>query len=99
MGFLNHWFKSKEAVPLRLPAGSFTVNPQGNITASTLPRSFPLNSAQEIARAVLTTFRESRDARVALSEFNLSYPGFKISARALGGGALVFLLPRALGQK
>ncbi len=99
MGFLNRLFKSKNTPPLQLPAGSFTVNPNGEITTSTLPGSFPKDCAREIAGAVLTTFKESREARVALSEFNLSYPGFKISARALGGGAMVFLLPRALGQK
>ena len=99
MGFLNRWFKSKDSTPLRLPAGSFTVNPRGEITASTLPVAFPGECARQIAGAVLTTFQESRDARVALSEFNLSYPGFRISARALGSGALIFLLPRALGQK
>lgn len=99
MGFLARLFKSDKTPPLQLPAGSFTVSSLGEITTSTLPGSFPKACAREIAGAVLATFRESREARVALSEFNLSYPGFKISARSLGGGAMVFLLPRSMGQK
>ena len=99
MGLLSHWFKPKEVLPLRLPAGSFTVNPHGVITTSTLPQGFPASVACEIAGAVLATFRESRGARLPLVELSLSYPGMKISARALGGGALVFLLPRGMGQK
>jgi hypothetical protein len=41
---------------VRLPAGSFTLDPAGRIVASTLPRSFPAAHVQQIGALVLSTF-------------------------------------------
>ena len=98
MGLLNIFGKRRDKLPLRLPTGTFTVNKLGEITTSTLPRSFPIECARDIATTVLATFHEARDSRLPLVELNVNYPGIKIAARDLGGGAIIFLLPRSMGQ-
>lgn len=98
MGLLSFFAKRRDKLPLRLPTGTFTVNKAGEITSSTLPRSFPIQCARDIAETVLETFKEARESRLPLAELNVNYPGLKIAARDLGGGAIVFLLPRSLGQ-
>jgi hypothetical protein len=99
MGFLNFFVKRRLEMPLRLPSGSFTVNKGGAITASTLPRAFPIEVAREIAAAVTATFKDARATRLPLMEFNVNYPGLKIAAREVGEGAIIFVMPRALGQR
>jgi len=98
MGLLNIFARRRSRLPLQLPVGTFTVNKLGAITASTLPRSFPLQCAHEIAEAVVATFKEARASRLPLAELNVTYPGLKVAARDLGGGAIIFLLPRTMGQ-
>jgi hypothetical protein len=98
MGLLNFLLPRRPQMPLRLPSGSFTVNKAGVITASTLPRWFPIEIAREIATAVLDTFRDARQTRLPLMEFNVNYPGLKIAAHQAGEGAIIFLMPRSLGQ-
>jgi hypothetical protein len=83
----------------RLPSGSFTVDPAGRIVASTLPRSYPSEQVQEIARLAMTTFEEARDSHLLLTELVVDYPSLKMTARELRGGAIVFLAPRNLGQR
>ena len=99
MGLLSYFSGRRARLPLRLPAGSFTVNKHGAVTASTLPRSFPIQVAKEIAGAVTATFKEARATRLPLMEFNVNYPGLKIAAREVGEGAIIFVMPRALGQR
>jgi len=99
MRLLNILLNRKPEVPLRLPSGSFTVNKTGAVTASTLPRWFPIEVAKEIASAVTETFKDARATRLPLMEFNVNYPGFKIAAREVGEGAIIFVMPRALGQR
>jgi hypothetical protein len=98
MGFLTLFSRRKEKLPLRLPLGTFTVGRSGEINTSTLPRSFPLDCARAIADTVVLTFRQARESRLPLAEFNVNYPGLKVVARDLGGGAIIFLQPRAMGQ-
>jgi hypothetical protein len=100
MGLLNIFAKRKDRLPppLHLPAGTFTVNRLGMITSSTLPRSFPIQCAQEIAATVISTFKEARDSRLPLVELSVKYPGLKVAAQDLGGGAIIFLLPQTMGQ-
>ena len=78
----------------QLPAGSFTINRSGNITASTIPSSFPNSFLLDIASHVLTTFREAKEAQLPLSELAVNYPDFKLAARELSGGAIIFFIPR-----
>ena len=94
MGFLKIFGETVPQVPVRLPSGSVTLDRQGRILASTLPLSFPAAEVQEIGRLVLATFQQAREARLSLQELNAHYAAFKISARELNGGAIVFLFPR-----
>ena len=98
MGLLDFFGRRKHRLPMRVPTGTFTVNRLGAITASTLPRSFPLPCAREIAETVLHTFKEARESRLPLVDLTVNYPGLRITARDLGGGAIIFLLPRTMGQ-
>ena len=84
---------------VRLPTGSFTLDPSGRIVASTLPRSFPAEQVRHIGELVLNTFQLARDARIPLSELIADYAALKLTARELRGGAIIFLAPRSLGPK
>jgi len=102
MGFLN--LLSKRGSPsaptlVRLPTGSFTVDPGGRMVASTLPQSFPVAQARQIGDLILATFRSAREANIPLTELIADYASLKLTARELRGGAIIFLAPRSLGQK
>lgn len=101
MGILNLLTRraSSAANLVRLPTGSFTLDPSGRIVASTLPRSFPADQVRRIGDLVLTTFQLARDARIPLSELIADYAALKLTARELRGGAIIFLAPRSLGPK
>ena len=93
MGFLNFFSRSAGGVQ-KLPSGSFTVDRDGNIVATTVSSSYPADLLGEIAREVLGLFREARLAQVPLTEFNLNFASLQITARELRGGAIVFLSPK-----
>lgn len=95
MGLLKLFAKSAPPL-LRLPSGSFTVDRGGNILVSTIPSAFPDMLVREIARCVLETFRDAQNAQLPLSELIVDYPSFKISAREMRGGAMIFLSPKLL---
>jgi len=102
MGLLN--LKSRgdsgsDTTLIRLPSGSFTLDPGGRVVASTLPRSFPAHLVQQVSQSILTTFETAREAHVALTELVIDFPAFKVTARGLRGGAIIFLAPRGLGQR
>ena len=101
MGFLNLLTKRGQtgATLVRLPTGSFTIDPGGRIVASTLPRSFPAGKVRQIGDLVLSTFQEARAAGIPLTEVIADYAAQKLTARELRGGAIIFLAPRSLGQK
>jgi hypothetical protein len=84
---------------VRLPSGSFTVDPSGRVVASTLPRSFPAPLVQQITEVVLGAFDGARAAQVPLTELVAVCSAFRITARELRGGAIIFLAPKSLGQK
>jgi hypothetical protein len=94
MGLLSRFTKSAPTL-LRLPSGSFTVDREGCVLVGTLPSSFPVNLVSDIARQVLSTFRDAATAQLPLSEITINYPSFKISARELRGGAIIYLSPKA----
>lgn len=95
MGFLKLFAKPAPQL-LRLPSGSFTVDRGGHILVTTIPSSFPQELLHEIAWQVLETFHDAQTAQLPLSELIVDYPGFKIFAREMRGGAMVFLSPKML---
>ena len=84
---------------VRLPTGSFTVDPTGKVVASTLPQSFPAERVRQIGNLVLSTFRAAHEANIPLMELIVDYAALKLTARELRGGAIIFLAPRSLGPK
>ena len=95
MGLLKRFSKAPPSL-LRLPSGSFTVDPEGRVIAGTLPSTFPADLAADIARQAQAAFREAHDSQLPLAELIINYPSLKITARELRGGVLVFLAPKAL---
>lgn len=95
MGLLNLFAKPVPKLT-RLPSGSFTVDALGRVLVSTLPNSFSPVHLQEISSTVLAIFKDAREAALPLSELIVRYGGFKITARELRGGAIVFLKPKEL---
>ncbi len=95
MGFLKLFAKPVQPL-LQLPSGSFTVDRSGHILVTTIPSSVSRELVHEIARRVLETFRDAQVAQLPLSELIVDYPGFKICAREMRGGAMVFLSPKTL---
>ncbi|MFN7139250.1 MAG: hypothetical protein ACK4UN_07925 [Limisphaerales bacterium] len=96
MGFLSFFSRSEEAAPLsRLVSGSITVDAEGNVITSTLPRSFPQEKVEEISTRILKIFQGAKQAHLPLHELVLDYPALKITARELRGGAIIFLAPAA----
>jgi len=95
MGLLKRLTRRGSGTGLvRLPAGSFTLDPAGRIVASTLPRAFPAAHVQEIGAMVLSTFQSAREAHIPLTELIANYSALKLTARELRGGAIIFLAPR-----
>jgi hypothetical protein len=93
MGLLN---KSTKPELKRLPNGTFTVDAQGGVISSTVPQSVPAAQLEDIGRHVVSIFREAREARGSFSELVVQYAAFKITAREMRGGAIIFLSPKAL---
>ncbi len=98
MGLLKLF--SRAAAPLvPLPRGSFTVDRDGRVLASTLPQSFPTGFVKDIATEVLTAFRSAQAVEAPLTEVIIHYASLKLIARELRGGAIVFLVPQTLSSK
>ena len=97
MGILNFFAKPAAAL-MPLPRGSFTVDREGHVLASTLPQSFPTEFAEEIALDVLAAFKEAHEARIVLRELVIRYTNLKLTARELRGGAIVFLVPQTFSS-
>jgi hypothetical protein len=95
MGLLDIFSKQPQETHhlVRLPSGTVTVDAQGNIITSTLPRSFPEDLVHEIAAHVLELFRGAKTAQSPLTEMVIQFASLKITAREQRGGALIFLAP------
>jgi hypothetical protein len=78
----------------RLPNGTFTVDAQGRVISSTVPQSVPAALVDEIGRHVVWIFRGAQEARAGVSELVVQYGAFKITAREMRGGAIIFLSPK-----
>ncbi len=96
MGFLKHILKRTEPRLARLPSGSFTVDQQGRVVTYTLPQSFPVTRMEEIGQQVLAYFRSAHQAQMPVRELVVHYSALRLAARALRGGAIVFLTPQTL---
>jgi hypothetical protein len=98
MGFLNIF--AKPAAPLLpLPRGSFTVDRNGRVIASTLPQLYPNALAEGIGREVVAAFQMAQAAQTPLYELIVRYANLKLTARELRGGAIIFLAPQTLSSK
>jgi len=101
MGFLKkitRLFRSRAAIR-QLPAGSLTVNRDGQIITSTVSSTYPKALLDEIGRAVLALFREARAAQLPLAEVSIHFGSLLVTARELRGGTLIYLQPQsALSQ-
>lgn len=93
MGFLSKFTKSS-VEPARLPNGAFTVDAQGRIVSSTVPRWVPQKQVQAIGQHVLAVFSGAKHAQMQFSEVVVQYGAFKITAREMRGGAMIFLAPK-----
>ena len=93
MGLLTLFSKSSEIKLVRLPTGSYTLDKDGRIMTSTLPRSFPEEYLREIGRRMLTALHGARKAQIPLSEIVVNYAALKVQARDLRGGAMIFIMP------
>jgi hypothetical protein len=94
MGFLTKFSKSTSEPP-RLPNGAFTVDAQGRIVSSTIPRWVPEKQVQAIGQHILAVFNGARNAQLQFSEVVVQYGAFKITAREMRGGAMIFLVPKS----
>jgi len=93
MGLLN-LFRKPAPPLLRLPAGSLTVDRDGEVLASTVSSAFPAELVSAITQKVLATFHGAAEAQLPLAELKVDYPSLKITARELRGGAILFLSPQ-----
>jgi hypothetical protein len=93
MGFLNI-FKPRSDAPPALPSGSFTVDRDGKIIASTITSRFPKEKLKEISAAILGAFAEARNAGVPASELTLRFGLLSLRAVDMRGGAMIFLSAR-----
>ncbi len=94
MGLLTMFSRSAPTL-LSLPSGSFSVDRQGRVLVGTLPSSFPAELMAEVARHVLTAFREAAAAQLPLSSLYIHYASLTITAREMRGGAIIYLAPKA----
>jgi hypothetical protein len=93
MEFLKKIFRGRATIQ-QLPAGTITVDRDGNIVASTVSSSYPKNLLREIGHEVITIFHEARNEQTPLAEVSLHFGSLRLTARELRGGAIVFLFPQ-----
>jgi len=94
MGILNRIFGMPASVQ-QLPAGTVTVDRQGQVVTSTVSSVIPLAQLEAVGRDVLELFREARVAQSPLAEVSLHFVSLRITARELRGGAIIFLFPQS----
>jgi hypothetical protein len=100
MGIMKSFFKKRTQRKLgKIPSGTFSLDREGQIIASTMPQWFPVAEMRDIGGRVLAFFRNAQQAQMPLQELNVYYPTLRVTARNLRGGALIFLLPQTLPKK
>lgn len=80
----------------RLPTGSFTVDARGEVISSTVSQSFPEALVRDIGQRIVSVFAGARQAQLPFSELVVQYASYKIVAREMRGGAIIFLSPKAV---
>jgi hypothetical protein len=93
MGLLNLFSKPSAGVQV-LPSGTLTVDRNNNVLATTVSSACSQELLQEIGDQVLALFRQARKAQLSISELTIHFSSFKITARELRGGAIIFLAPK-----
>ncbi len=96
MGILDFFGRknaSQKLVPL--PKGSFTIDRTGRVLTTTLPRNFPKELIDEIGSTSLQVFKNAQKAQIALTQYTFAFASFKITAKELRGGAIIFLSPKS----
>jgi hypothetical protein len=96
MGFLTKFNKEPKPELKRLPSGTFTIDAGCRVVSSTVPSWVPDGQVRDIGQQVLAIFEGARHANLQFSELVVQYAAFKITARAMRGGAIIFLSPRAM---
>jgi hypothetical protein len=96
MGLLTKYNKPPKPELKRLPTGTFTIDADCRIVSSTVPSRVPEAQVRDIGRQVLAIFESARNASLPFAELVVQYAAFKITARQMRGGAIIFLSPRAL---
>src|ERR1043166_554748 len=93
MGILSLFSRSRSNKLVKMPSGSFTLDRDGKVMSSTLPQSFPGDYVRQIGDQVLVAFSKAKKAQMPLTELVVHYSTFKLLARELRGGAMIFLMP------
>ena len=97
MGFVTQFFiKPRKPALVRQPSGSFTIDRDGKVMTSTLPRSFLPANMQSIAKRVLASFAAARKAEIKIAELSVEFAEIKLVARDMRGGAIIYLEPQAV---
>ncbi|MGD0816627.1 MAG: hypothetical protein ABSA83_23805 [Verrucomicrobiota bacterium] len=96
MGFLTPFQKAPKPDVKRLPTGTFTVDAECRIVSSTVPGWVPEAQVRSVGRQVLAIFEGARKANLQFSELVVQYAAFKITARQMRGGAIIFFSPRVM---
>jgi hypothetical protein len=96
MGFLTKFNRGTKPELKRMPAGTFTIDADRRIISSTVPHSVPASQVRDIGQQILAIFEGARHANLQFSELVVQYAAFKITAREMRGGAIIFLSPRIL---
>jgi hypothetical protein len=96
MGFLTIFNKGSKPELKRLATGTFTVDAEGRIVSSTVPRSVPNSQVRDIGRQILAIFEGAQNANLQFAQLVEPYPANKITARQMRGGAIIFLSPRTV---
>ena len=93
MGVINRIGPNRSGIN-RLPSGAFTVDSQGNLVSSTVPQWVPEGLVVQIGQNILAIFKGGAAARLPFTELRVQYEAFRITAREMRGGAIVFLSPQ-----
>ena len=83
---------------VQFPCGSYTVTSLGKVAVSTLPASFPRVIMEVIGKVVISTLTSAQDLDCPVTELAVDFPGLELRARAVEGGAIIFITPQEYGS-
>jgi hypothetical protein len=96
MGLLTLFGRGGKPGLKRLINGSFTVDATGRVVSSTVPGSVSESELRDIGRQILAIFDEGGKLNLGFTELVVQYVSFKITARQMRGGAIIFLSPKLI---